>query len=88
MRGIVPFLQSTDAAGFERATLLFLIRTGVLSFDWLVVNGRTDVISAAGVQGAGYVSPFPSPALVAYHFSYSVYGWMPPDAHNQHTTGK
>ena len=61
------FLQSTDAAGFERAVQLFPTRMGMLSPDWLV-DGRADVIGAAGVQGAGYVSSFPSPALVAYHF--------------------
>ncbi|KAF8431773.1 hypothetical protein L210DRAFT_984925 [Boletus edulis BED1] len=69
-QGIALFLQSTDAAGLERAVRLFPIRTGVLSPDWLVVDGRADTIGAAGVQGAG------------------VYGWTPPDVHNEHATGK
>lgn len=49
------FLQYTDLDGLERAVRLFPIRTGVLSPDWIVVNGRADKFGAAGVEGAGYV---------------------------------
>lgn len=47
------FLQYTDLDGLERAVRLFPIRTGVLSPDWIVVNGRADKFGAAGVEGAG-----------------------------------
>ncbi|KAI9568965.1 hypothetical protein HD554DRAFT_2254838 [Boletus coccyginus] len=53
VQSIALFVQSTDAPGLERAVRLFPIRTGVLSPDWLVVDGRADTIGAAGVQGAG-----------------------------------
>ena len=52
--------------------------TGVLLPNWLVVDGCTNMIGAAGMQGAGYISSFPSPALVAYHFfTVSTAGCLP-----------
>lgn len=78
-KSLALFVQSTDPSGLERAVRLFPIRTGVLSPDWLVVNGRADTIGAAGVQGAGYASP-----LFSFLFFFltcasyiSVYGWKP-----------
>lgn len=47
------FLQYTDLDGLERAVRLFPIRTGVLSPDWIVVNGRADKFGAAGIEGTG-----------------------------------
>ncbi|KAH7889966.1 hypothetical protein F5I97DRAFT_1848975 [Phlebopus sp. FC_14] len=47
------FLQSTDPSGLERAVRLFPMRTGILSPDWMVVDGCADHVGAAGVEGAG-----------------------------------
>ncbi|KIJ69668.1 hypothetical protein HYDPIDRAFT_24484 [Hydnomerulius pinastri MD-312] len=47
------FVQSTDPSGLERAVRLFPIRTGVLSPDWLILDGRADQIGAAAVQDTG-----------------------------------
>ena len=80
--------------GLERAIRLFPIRTGVLSPDWLVVDGRADTIGAAGVQGAGYVFLFPFylsafPSLWLPRLCHiSIYGWAPPDMYDQHSMGK
>ncbi|KAF9234792.1 hypothetical protein BU15DRAFT_65421 [Melanogaster broomeanus] len=52
-KAVSLFLQSTDTSGLERAIRLFPIRTGVLSPDWVVVDGRADKIGAAAVEGAG-----------------------------------
>ncbi|KAL4065302.1 hypothetical protein J3A83DRAFT_4436701 [Scleroderma citrinum] len=52
-KAISLFLQYTDLDGLESAVQLFPIRTGVLSPDWIVVNGRAGKIGAAGVEGAG-----------------------------------
>ncbi|KAG8217230.1 hypothetical protein J3R82DRAFT_5317 [Butyriboletus roseoflavus] len=62
VQSVALFLQSTDTSGLERAVRLFPIRTGVLSPDWLVVDGRADMIGAAGVQGAGVYGWTPTDA--------------------------
>ncbi|KAF9228756.1 alpha/beta-hydrolase [Gyrodon lividus] len=88
LRAISLFLQSTDTSGLERAVRLFPIRTGVLSPDWLVVDGRADKIGAAAVEGAGYVLFIYVACGTRYsHFLYhltSVYGWTLDD--DQHTS--
>ncbi|KAF8556922.1 hypothetical protein OG21DRAFT_1505960 [Imleria badia] len=65
-QSVALFIQSTDAVGLERAVRLFPIRTGVLSPDWLVVDGRADTIGAAGVQGAGVYGWTP-PDMADHH---------------------
>jgi hypothetical protein len=48
------FMISSDMLGLERLARLFPIRTGVTVPSWVVLNGDSDHIGAAGIRGAGY----------------------------------
>ncbi|KAK0448367.1 uncharacterized protein EV420DRAFT_1712427 [Desarmillaria tabescens] len=51
--GNMVMIQSTDAAGLERAARLFPVRTGIPVPDWLIVGPLADSQGAGGVMGAG-----------------------------------
>jgi len=50
---LVLAIHSEDEADFEKALRLFPIRTGVTVPDWVLVGKDSDVVGAAGIQGAG-----------------------------------
>jgi hypothetical protein len=51
---VMLFMVSTDMLGLERLARLFPIRTGVTVPSWVVLDGHSDHVGAAGIRGAGY----------------------------------